>query len=417
VSVGSASATGAGPKVFICYRREETAAYAGRLYDALVARLGEGNVFMDLDLAPGLDFVERITDAVGACRVLLVVMGPRWATVAQDGESPRIADPEDYVRLEVETALRRDDVTVIPVLVAGAQMPDRDDLPTAVQAITRRNALELSDGRWRYDVGRLIQALDELLVGAPAVEQVPAPEPPERPEPRPPARAPWPPNGSTQRLVGEAVLVAGVVAFFANWIAWGLFADVGGPPTIDIAKKIAYAIARRTETWAIVGAGVAVWLAARTHRGDLVRCGVRGLVVGAIAGALGGAIVAFAAHLPTASSPALGIDHPLGRGGTGDWLEVASVAITGGLVGGLIGGIWRPRSRGTGFLSGAGAGALIAMFLLAVGWNPSQPAEAALSFGIRAAVIVGAVVATLALAAERARAPGDAEMAGAERAP
>ncbi len=166
-----------GPKVFITYRRQETAIHAGRLYDAMVARFGEGNVFMDVDMAPGVDFVERITEAVAACHVLIVVMGPTWATVKNDEGEARLADPEDFVRLEVETALRRRDVTPIPVLVGGAQMPNREDLPEEVRAITRRNALELSDLRWRQDVGRLISALDELLAesrpvpGAPSAER------------------------------------------------------------------------------------------------------------------------------------------------------------------------------------------------------------------------------------------------------
>ncbi len=165
-----------GPKVFITYRREETAAHAGRLYDAMAARFGEGNVFMDVDMAPGVDFVERITEAVAACHVLIVVMGPRWATVQDEQGRARLADPEDFVRLEVETALRRPDVTPIPVLVAGARMPNREDLPPEVRAITRRNALELGDQRWRYDVGRLISTLDELLAESPVAPSPPSPE-------------------------------------------------------------------------------------------------------------------------------------------------------------------------------------------------------------------------------------------------
>src|ERR1043166_2741990 len=110
-------------KVFICYRREETAAHAGRLYDAMVARFGESNVFMDVDIAPGVDFVERITKVVSGCLVLIVVMGPRWATAEDEEGQPRLSDPDDFVRLEVETALRRPDVTPIPVLVSGARMP------------------------------------------------------------------------------------------------------------------------------------------------------------------------------------------------------------------------------------------------------------------------------------------------------
>jgi len=169
---GSAAAA----KVFITYRREETAAHAGRLYDAMVARFGEANVFMDVDMAPGVDFVARITEAVAACHVLIVVIGPRWATVEDERGTARLADPEDFVRLEVETALRRPDVTPIPVLVSGARMPNRDDLPPELRAITRRNALELSDQRWRYDVGRLISTLDQLLAEMPVGGSEPSPE-------------------------------------------------------------------------------------------------------------------------------------------------------------------------------------------------------------------------------------------------
>ena len=160
------------PKVFICYRREETAAHAGRLYDALVAQFGEPNVFMDIELEPGIDFVNRITEVIGSCHVLLVIVGRKWATLSDGADHARIQDREDYVRLEVETALRRSDVRVIPLLVGGARMPYSDELPEAVRALTRRNAFELSDTRWRYDVGRLMDALAGLL----ADTQAPLPE-------------------------------------------------------------------------------------------------------------------------------------------------------------------------------------------------------------------------------------------------
>jgi hypothetical protein len=169
------SASTPAQRVFISYRRQDSAAYAGRVYDAMVARFGERNVFMDLDLAPGVDFVERITNAVSACQVLIEVIGPTWATVKDDEGKIRIADPEDFVRLELEIALKRPEVTVIPVLVSGAQMPDRRDLPAELGAIARRNALELSDRRWRYDVGQLISALEDLLAETTAVHYV-APE-------------------------------------------------------------------------------------------------------------------------------------------------------------------------------------------------------------------------------------------------
>jgi hypothetical protein len=188
----------------------------------MAARFGESNVFMDVDMEPGVDFVERITEAVGACRVLIIVIGPRWATLEDEQGRARLADPDDFVRLEVETALRRPDVTPIPVLVAGARMPNREDLPAELRPITRRNALELSDQRWRYDVGRLISTLDGLLERVSPAGPAP-PESARQTAPTPvasdtsPARAPgrrraarrW---GARPVLFGALALAAIVVA-------------------------------------------------------------------------------------------------------------------------------------------------------------------------------------------------------------
>jgi hypothetical protein len=87
------------PGIFISYRREDAPGHAGRLYDALVARFGDGQVFMDLDMELGVDFVEQINDAVGSCRLLVAVVGPRWATVEDAPGRRRLDDPADFVRV------------------------------------------------------------------------------------------------------------------------------------------------------------------------------------------------------------------------------------------------------------------------------------------------------------------------------
>ena len=161
------------PKVFISYRRDETPVRAGRLYDAMIARFGERNVFMDLSMEPGINFVERITEVVGSCHVLLVVMGPKWATPVEEGSQASIEDPDDFVRLEVETALDNDDVAVIPLLVAGAEMPEPEELPASLWPLTEINALELSEQRWHHDVGLLRTRLEGLLAGTSAVHEIP----------------------------------------------------------------------------------------------------------------------------------------------------------------------------------------------------------------------------------------------------
>ena len=92
--------------------------------------------------------------------MLLVVDGPRWATVVKNGR-PRIEDPKDFVRLEVEPALYNSEVTVIPLLVGRASMPEPDELPAQLRPLARRQAHELTNERWDYDIELLNRWLEE----------------------------------------------------------------------------------------------------------------------------------------------------------------------------------------------------------------------------------------------------------------
>jgi hypothetical protein len=129
----------------------------------LVARFGDGQVFMDLDMELGVDFVEQINDAVGSCRLLVAVVGPRWVTVEDAPGRRRLDDPADFVRVEVEAGLGQADVRVVPLLVQGARMPGPDELPAPLADFARLHALELSDARWRYDVDRLAATAERVL--------------------------------------------------------------------------------------------------------------------------------------------------------------------------------------------------------------------------------------------------------------
>lgn len=149
-------------KVFVNYRREDASGYAGRLYEWLSDRFGPSRVFMDISaLRPGADFVRAIESEVAACEAVLVVIGRQWLDCSADGRR-RLDDPHDFVRLEIASALSRD-ALVIPVLVEGAAMPREKDLPDDLKPLARRHALEVSDGRWEYDAGRLIETLEESL--------------------------------------------------------------------------------------------------------------------------------------------------------------------------------------------------------------------------------------------------------------
>lgn len=151
------------PSVFISYRRDDSGGHVGRLYDALSAKFGSERLFVDIDhISPGQDFIQVVDDAVTRCTVLLVVMGKRWAGTGRVGKR-RIDDPGDFVRLEVAGGLRRAGLKVIPVLVAGATMLPPTELPDDIRDLARRNAMELSDTRWKEDVNRLIAELERAF--------------------------------------------------------------------------------------------------------------------------------------------------------------------------------------------------------------------------------------------------------------
>ena len=155
-----------GGGIFISYRRQETSHLAGRLYDRLIGRFGEGQVFIDVDaIEPGVDFAEEIFRAVAARKVLLAIIGPAWLTAADERGRRRLDDPDDIVRLEIEAALARR-VRVIPILVEGAVMPVRDDLPESLVGLARRNALLIRHESFRYDAGRLVAAIERALAAS-----------------------------------------------------------------------------------------------------------------------------------------------------------------------------------------------------------------------------------------------------------
>lgn len=153
------------PSVFISYRRDDSAGFAGRLTDALEQRLGAGSVFRDVDdIAAGADFGAVIEDSLRRVQAVLVVIGPHWIG-AIDAGGPRLEQAGDYVRREVELALASGK-PVIPVLVGGAPMPAAAALPSSMRALANRNALTLGDANWAADLARLEAALASWLPAA-----------------------------------------------------------------------------------------------------------------------------------------------------------------------------------------------------------------------------------------------------------
>lgn len=148
--------------LFLSYRRDDSAGFAGRLSEALEAAFGADSVFRDVDdIHPGSDFAAAIQQELYTVGAVLVLIGPDWLAAEAEGRR-RLEDPADFVRIEVFAALASGK-PVIPVLVNGAAMPRERDLPEPLRPLARRQAFSLADAAWKSDVARLTRALRPLL--------------------------------------------------------------------------------------------------------------------------------------------------------------------------------------------------------------------------------------------------------------
>jgi hypothetical protein len=209
--------------IFISYRREDSAPYAGRLYDLLSARFGADKVFMDVDdIPPGADFAAHIGAKVASCDAMIVVVGKHWLASRNDAGQLRLSDPNDFVALEVALGLQRG-ILVIPALVGGATMPKPSELPQSLRELGQRNALGLRDEEFKRDVDELIGVLGKL----PALRLRPEGKSREQQEL-------W--HRRKKALLWKAPLTFSLITF-ASWWQWRKDGSVPEPP-VD-AKAVA----------------------------------------------------------------------------------------------------------------------------------------------------------------------------------
>ena len=212
--------------IFISYRRDDAAAEASRLRDALVSVFGAPQVFMDvIDIQPGRDFREIIKEYVEASDALLVIIGRNWLKAADSSGKRRVDNPEDFVRHEVGGALKRK-VPVLPILVQNAAIPLVDELPADLKDLVYRHASELTHERWDSDFKfflTYLKRIPNIARGATGVPPEPPPPAPRDPSPMPPAQKERTPTrdgrgkeGRGKRLFIVILAIAALVcAFFA----------------------------------------------------------------------------------------------------------------------------------------------------------------------------------------------------------
>lgn len=211
------------PRIFISYRRSDSRKDAGRLYDRLVHAFGRHNIFKDVDnIPPGTDFRGALTEAVSSCDVLLVIIGQQWIDARDEQGNRRLDDPDDYVRIEIETGLARSRAVTIPVLVDGASVPKPEELPSTLRELSFKNAVVVRDDPdFHRDVARLVDWLSgDYLNNAyrpsesqrfSSAERQHLPTVTEQTQQRPVRQTAAIPTGS--RLI--LVTIAGVLALFA----------------------------------------------------------------------------------------------------------------------------------------------------------------------------------------------------------
>ncbi len=159
-------------KIFLCYRREDSGAHAGRVKDWLEGEFGTDMLFMDVDNIPmGRNFVKALNEEVAQCEVLLAFIGKNWLDARDEDGRRRLDDPKDFVRIEIEAALQRD-IAVVPILLDGARIPKPKQLPTELEELSYRNGIDLRQSSFRDDVARLIQGLKKELGAIEAATEV-----------------------------------------------------------------------------------------------------------------------------------------------------------------------------------------------------------------------------------------------------
>jgi TIR domain len=152
-------------EVFLCYRRDDSAGYTGRIEDRLRRDLGD-ILFVDVDAVPlGVNFVKYLREEVARCAVLLAVIGSRWLDARDEDGKRRLDDSNDFVRVEIGAALQRN-ISVIPLLVDGVKIPRANQLPKDLKELAVRNALEVRHASFHSDMDKLIKDLKRQLAEA-----------------------------------------------------------------------------------------------------------------------------------------------------------------------------------------------------------------------------------------------------------
>lgn len=195
--------------IFISYRRDDTRHVAGRLSGDLADRFGAASIFRDVEsIDGGEEFPEKLEKALAQCQMMLVLIGAKWLNIADANGRRRLDNPEDWVRQEIATALRRK-VRVVPVMVEDTPLPAEHELPEDLRPLINRQIRKLSDERWRGDLQDIVDMLAKVP-GLTLVSTAAAPSAPAQPA----AGSQW--KKVALGVLGGAVAVVALAMMFSG---------------------------------------------------------------------------------------------------------------------------------------------------------------------------------------------------------
>lgn len=151
------------PRIFISYRKADSAASAEKIDRLLHDLYKRVNVLVNLVALPGETLEATVKKAIASCDVVLVIIGAQWLKVLDSRGIPRLHNPDDLNRVEVETAIKTNRM-IIPVLVDGAAMPSADELPPALRELAKLDPIEVHpEPDFAEDFKRLRKVIDEAF--------------------------------------------------------------------------------------------------------------------------------------------------------------------------------------------------------------------------------------------------------------
>jgi len=148
-------------KIFINYRRSDCGGYAIALNNELRKHFGEESVFLDVggSITLGSSFDVEIFETIKLCDTLLVLIGEKWLTIADENGRRRIDDKNDYVKLEIATAIEHN-IRIIPVLINDTKMPSEEALPDNIKPLAKKQAIGIRHGNFYSDMDMLVSGLE-----------------------------------------------------------------------------------------------------------------------------------------------------------------------------------------------------------------------------------------------------------------